>query len=148
DEFFVSDIGDAMILANLLEGLFEAGVTLVATSNTRPDELYAGGLQRDRFLPAIELIKAHTEVLNVDGGEDYRLRFLDRAEIYHHPLDDGAEETLASTFDGVVTGPVARGTEIVVLNRPIPARRAAQGVVWFDFVAVCDGPRSQADYIE
>src|SRR5690606_24683833 len=99
DEFFVTDITDAMILGTLFEALFGHGVTLVATSNIVPDNLYRDGLQRARFLPAIELVKRHTLVLNVDGGTDYRLRTLEQAELYHHPLDAAAEAGLRASFE-------------------------------------------------
>ncbi len=150
DEFFVSDIADAMILANLLDRLFERGVTLVATSNIVPDDLYRDGLQRQRFLPAIDLLKAHCRVVNVDGGVDYRLRALEKAEIYHAPLDREAEEALESAFDSLVPAvdEVRRDVRLEIEGREIPARRVAEDVVWFDFEALCDGPRSQNDYIE
>lgn len=150
DEFFVSDIADAMILANLLDRLFERGVTLVATSNIVPDDLYRDGLQRQRFLPAIDLLKAHCRVVNVDGGVDYRLRALEKAEIYHAPLDQEAEEALHAAFDSLVPAvdEARRDVRLEIEGREIPARRVAEDVVWFDFEALCDGPRSQNDYIE
>ncbi len=150
DEFFVSDITDAMILGTLFEHLFERGVTLVATSNIVPDGLYRDGLQRQRFLPAIALVKAHCEVVNVDGGVDYRLRALEQAEIYHSPLDAGAEQALEAAFHSLVpaAGEVREGVEIQVEGRPIPCRFVGEDVVWFAFRALCDGPRSQNDYIE
>jgi len=101
DEFFVSDITDAMILGGMMERLFERGVTLVATSNIVPDRLYENGLQRARFLPAIDLIHTHTEIVNVASGIDYRLRALEKAEIYHSPLDDGALESLRRSFESL-----------------------------------------------
>jgi cell division protein ZapE len=150
DEFFVSDIGDAMILSGLLRGLFANGVTLVATSNIPPDGLYQEGLQRVRFLPAIKLLKQHVEVLNVDGGEDYRLRFLEQAEIYHTPLDEAADRVLADNFAHVCAecDDIERDTRLNIEGRSIAARRVGSGAVWFDFEAICDGPRGQADYIE
>src|SRR5690606_37398411 len=98
DEFFVSDITDAMILGTLMEALFKRGITLVATSNIEPDGLYKDGLQRSRFLPAIALIKAHTQVVNVDGGVDHRLRALEQAELYHWPLGEVADVSLKRSF--------------------------------------------------
>jgi len=148
DEFFVSDIGDAMILATLMDGLFSRGVTLVCTSNIVPDGLYKDGLQRQRFLPAIELVKKHTDVVNVDGGVDYRLRTLEQAELYHSPLDEDADISLRKSFDGLAVEAAAHDGEIEINGRNIPALAHADDVVWFDFTAVCDGPRSQNDYIE
>ena len=154
DEFFVSDITDAMILAGMFEALFDRGVCLVATSNIPPDELYKDGLQRARFLPAIALVKAHTEVLNVDGGVDYRLRTLEQAQLYYTPLDQGADISLMSSFERLA--PNKEGAEvnievdvpIEIEGRYIQSRYLADDVVWFDFDALCDGPRSQNDYIE
>ncbi|HXH04374.1 MAG TPA: cell division protein ZapE [Candidatus Competibacteraceae bacterium] len=148
DEFIVTDITDAMLLAGLLQALFQRGVTLVSTSNIPPDELYKDGLQRARFLPAIALLKEHLEVLHMDGGIDYRLRYLEKAEIYHYPLDEQAERILEASFANLAPEPGTRGQELLVNERPIPTRRLADDVVWFDFVALCDGPRSQMDYIE
>ena len=150
DEFFVSDITDAMILANLLEGLFKRGVTLVATSNIVPDGLYKDGLQRARFLPAIALLNEHTEVVNVDGGTDYRLRTLEKAEIYHWPLDDEADKSLMDSFYGLAPDQkeCVVDKKVEIEGRDIQARYECEDVVWFDFYALCDGPRSQNDYIE
>lgn len=150
DEFFVSDITDAMILAGLLEGLFKRGVTLVATSNIVPDGLYKDGLQRARFLPAIALVNQYTEVVNVDGGTDYRLRSLEQAELYHWPLDDQADSSLKTSFNRLVpdVNEVVENMALEVEGRDIAARYHAEDVVWFDFMALCDGPRSQNDYIE
>jgi cell division protein ZapE len=148
DEFFVSDIGDAMILGELLGALFERGVTLVATSNVEPDRLYENGLQRRRFMPAIEQLKAHTRVHNVDVDVDYRLRVLERAEIYHAPLDSGAERSLKHSFDALAPEAPQHDVELTVEGRPIRARCVAEDVAWFDFAELCDGPRSQNDYIE
>lgn len=150
DEFFVSDITDAMILGTLLGHLFERGVTLVATSNIVPDGLYKDGLQRQRFLPAIALLKQHCKVVNVDGGIDYRLRALEKAEIYHSPLDTAAEMALKSAFDSLVPAAeeIRSACVINIEGRDIPARYIGEDVVWFDFKALCDGPRSQNDYIE
>ena len=150
DEFFVADITDAMILGTLLELLFRRGVALVATSNIVPDGLYRNGLQRARFLPAIKLLNEHTEVVNVDGGTDYRLRALSRAELYHSPLDQGADAALQSAFTDLVpaAGEMRQEVTLDVEGRGIATRCVGEDVVWFDFVAICDGPRSQNDYIE
>ena len=154
DEFFVSDITDAMILAGMFDALFKRGVCLVATSNIAPDGLYKDGLQRTRFLPAIVLIKQHTEVLNIDGGVDYRLRTLERAELYYTPLDGGADASLLQSFERLIPQRDSEcvshrvDTSIEVEGRRINARYLADDVVWFDFDAICDGPRSQNDYIE
>jgi cell division protein ZapE len=148
DEFHVSDITDAMLLGKLLEYLFARGVTLVTTSNIKPDGLYAGGLQRQRFLPAIELIKRHTQVLELGTGQDHRLRALEQAEIYHSPLDDSATASLQRSFRAIADEPGREGELLEVLGRPIATVRMADGVAWFDFDALCDGPRGAADYIE
>lgn len=148
DEFFVSDITDAMLLAGLFEELFARGVTLVATSNVAPDDLYRDGLQRARFLPAIAMIKQHTRVLNVDGGIDHRLRLLEQAELYHCPLDEAAEQSLMRSFDSLAPEQPVVGRVLEIEGRPIRTRYCADDVVWFDFDELCDGPRSQNDYIE
>jgi cell division protein ZapE len=150
DEFFVSDIGDAMILGELLDALFARGVTLVATSNVAPDRLYENGLQRRRFLPAIGLLQDHCRVLNVDGGVDYRLRVLERAEIYHCPLDDGADISLARAFGELVPDAenVQRDVALEIEGRTIRCRACGDDVAWFEFAELCEGPRSQNDYIE
>ncbi len=150
DEFFVSDITDAMILGTLMTELFERGVVLVATSNIMPDGLYKDGLQRARFLPAIELLKKHTQIVNVDGGVDYRLRALEQAELYHTPLDANADLSLQKSFRSLLSSPTdEKSNEVLIVEgREIHTRYSAEGVVWFDFEAICDGPRSQNDYIE
>jgi cell division protein ZapE len=148
DEFFVSDITDAMILGTLMEELFSHGIVLVATSNIIPDELYHNGLQRNRFLPAIELINQNTRIINVDSGVDYRLRTLEQAELYHYPLDDDATTNLQTYFTQLAPDEGRIDVSINVVGRDIPAMREADGVVMFTFRAICDGPRSQSDYIE
>jgi len=148
DEFFVSDITDAMLLAGLLDEMFRLGVTLVATSNVEPDHLYENGLQRRKFLPAIELLNAHTLVHNLDGVLDYRLRALESAEIYHCPLDDAAEIGLQVAFHSISPDEGKVAVVLPIEGRDIATRRCGDGVVWFEFAALCDGPRSQNDYIE
>jgi len=150
DEFFVSDITDAMILGGLLEQLFANGVTLVATSNIVPDGLYRDGLQRARFLPAIDLLNRYTEVVNVDSGVDYRLRALEQAELYHCPLDARADESLNASFEALAPDlrEVVEGEVLEINGRGIRSRRCCEDVVWFEFADICLGPRSQNDYIE
>lgn len=150
DEFFVSDITDAMILATLMQELFDNGVSLVATSNIVPDGLYKDGLQRARFLPAIALIKQHTEVVNVDSGIDYRLRALEQAELFHWPLDAAAEESLEQSFRSLLpeNSKYQLNEALMIENRAIHARKVCNDVAWFEFRELCDGPRSQNDYIE
>ena len=147
DEFHVADVTDAMILHRLLESLFEHRVSIVTTSNFKPDDLYPNGLHRDRILPAIELLKAKMEVLSVDNGTDYRRRSLEQVELYHTPLDAAADAAMTQAFERMAE---ARDEEPVlhIEHRELPARRKAGGVVWFDFKTLCGGPRSQNDYLE
>ena len=148
DEFFVKDIADAMILARLLDGLFRRGVTLVATSNTPPAELYRDGLQRERFLPAIRQLETHTELVELNSGPDYRLRVLEQAGTYLSARDPDAEQRLTDYFCRIAPGAFEIGRVLDILGRPIPTVREAKGVAWFEFDELCDGPRSQEDYIE
>ncbi|WP_462381527.1 cell division protein ZapE [Pseudomonas sp. Marseille-QA0892] len=150
DEFFVSDITDAMILATLLEELFKNGVSLVATSNIVPDGLYKDGLQRARFLPAIALLKEHTEIVNVDSGVDYRLRALEQAELFHFPLTPEVEAHLEKSFRSLLPdgAKIEENVSLTVENRTLNARKVSGDVAWFEFRELCDGPRSQNDYIE
>lgn len=147
DEFHVADVTDAMILHRLLESLFEHRVSIVTTSNFKPDDLYPNGLHRDRILPAIELLKAKMEVLSVDNGTDYRQRSLEQVELYHTPLDAAADAAMTQAFERMAE---ARDEEPVlhIEHRELQARRKAGGVVWFDFKTLCGGPRSQNDYLE
>ncbi|PZR39040.1 MAG: cell division protein ZapE [Ectopseudomonas oleovorans] len=150
DEFFVSDITDAMILATLMEELFKNGVSLVATSNIVPDGLYKDGLQHARFLPAIALLKEHTDIVNVDSGVDYRLRALEQAELFHFPLGPAAEESLLTSFRSLLPDctHMVENEALMIENRAIHAVRVCEDVAWFEFRELCDGPRSQNDYIE
>nr|WP_273440244.1 cell division protein ZapE [Sedimenticola selenatireducens] len=148
DEFIVTDIGDAMILAQLLKSLFSRGVTLVTTSNTAPDNLYRNGLQRASFLPAIELIKQHTRVIHLDSTTDYRLRYLQQATVYHTPLGAAVNQRLIEEFEQLAPEPGQSGGTISLYWREIPVQRLADDLIWFDFFAICGPPRSQADYLE
>jgi cell division protein ZapE len=148
DEFFVSDIGDAMILGRLLAGLFERGVTLVATSNSHPDDLYKGGLQRQQFMPAIERLKEHTDIVQLEGDVDYRLRLLQQAGTYLTPDGDDAQARLQHFFDDSASSQVETGAVLDINGRGIYTRQRAKGIAWFEFNDICDGPRSQNDYIE
>ena len=147
DEFHVADITDAMILHRLLAALFENGVGMVTTSNFRPDDLYPGGMHRDRILPAIALLSANLEIINVDNGVDYRRRTLEQVKFYHVPLGAQADAEMRDAFHRIAEtqdeNPVLH-----IESREIHARRKAGGVVWFDFKTLCGGPRSQNDYLE
>ncbi|MDO6619362.1 MULTISPECIES: cell division protein ZapE [unclassified Shewanella] len=148
DEFFVSDITDAMLLGTLFQHLFKEGVALVATSNIIPDDLYKNGLQRARFLPAIALINQNCEILNVDSGIDYRLRTLEQAEIYHYPLDEQADTNLLSYFAQLAPESEVFTDAIEIEGREVNIRQQSQGVLLANFRDLCDGPRSQRDYME
>ena len=147
DEFHVADITDAMILHRLLDALFRHGVGFVTTSNFKPDDLYPGGLHRDRIKPAIELLNSKLEVINVDNGTDYRRQTLEQVDLFITPNGPEADAKLSQTFDRLAEtqdeDPV-----MTIEARQISARRRAGGVVWFDFRTLCGGPRSQNDYLE
>jgi cell division protein ZapE len=147
DEFHVADITDAMILHRLLDALFDNGVGFVTTSNFKPDELYPNGLHRDRILPAIALLNEKLEVVSVDNGTDYRRRTMEQVELYHTPLGPQADAKMDAAFTRLAEAhdedPILH-----IEQREIRARRKAGGVVWFDFKALCGGPRSQNDYLE
>jgi cell division protein ZapE len=147
DEFFVADIADAMLLGGLLQALFEEGVTLVATSNVAPDDLYRDGLQRAKFLPAIASIKKHSLSLHVDGERDFRLRLLLRSKIFLSPLDAHAETGLGKSFAAMSAGCLL-DTHLEVNGRLLNARQRSDGIIWFDFSDLCEQPTSVADYIE
>jgi cell division protein ZapE len=147
DEFHVSDIADAMILYNLLKALFDNGVSFVMTSNYAPDTLYPDGLHRDRMLPTIALLKDKMDILNVDGGIDYRKRALEQVHAYHTPLGAAADLALREAFSRVAE--IAdEEPRVHIEAREIPCVRRAGSVIWFDFATLCGGPRSQNDYLE
>jgi cell division protein ZapE len=148
DELVVTDIADAMILGTLFAALFARGVTLAATSNIEPEQLYRDGLQRQRFVPTIKLLKQNTQVVHVDGAVDYRLRVLERADVYQTPNGAVANARLTEYFASLAPDEGDRGGVLELLGRPVEYRHAADGVIWFDFAQICDGPRSQDDYIE
>ena len=152
DEFHVDDIADAMILGRLVEALFERGVVLITTSNQAPDGLYANGLQRQNFLPAIELLKRELKVLNIESGKDYRLRAMTREPLFLVASDSEAdaanEARMAALFDKIAGESRHDEHDIEVRGRPIPVKKCARSVVWFDFKALCGGAHAQEDYLE
>jgi len=142
DEFHVSDIADAMILGRFLEHAVDRGVQFVMTSNYHPDQLYPGGLQRERFLPAIELLKTRLDVVGVDNGTDYRRLKMEQVQVYHL-----AEAPLEKIFQELKDVEEEK-QPLDVEGRAIPYRKRAGGLVWFDFQVLCGGPRSYADYVD
>ena len=149
DEMHINDITDAMLMSGLLRGLFDRGVIILTTSNVEPDDLYRDGLQRAQFLPAIEALKENTEVVFLGGDIDYRLRALENAEIYHHPLDEYADATLAAYFEQAVAATsYTEKASLEINDRQIETVLLADNVVWFTFTALCDTNRSTDDYIE
>lgn len=148
DEFFVSDITDAMILGNLFSALFKEGVTLVATSNIAPDDLYKGGISRDRFLPAIELIKSHTQVIHLTSNKDYRMRVLQGGGVYLTPLNEFTQKQLSNQFEQLADHLWTENELLTIEGRTIRTYRKGNGIIWFHFRDLCHSPRSQVDYIE
>lgn len=147
DEFYVTEVVDAMILARLLEALLENGVTFVATSNTAPDDLYLNGLQRISFLPAIALINEYTKVVHLNSDQDYRLQQVTKAGVYFTPQSSEADQQMQKLFDLLVQGCVVNEDPISLHGRWINVRKRAEQVVWFDFNDICNVPRSQQDYL-
>ncbi len=150
DEMHINDITDAMLMRHLLGGLFERGVVLVTTSNRPPDDLYHDGLQREQFLPAIELMKAHTTVLNLDSDQDYRLRALEHTETYLTPIDDSVLPRMDTSFEEISghDDEQLKTGSVMINDREIPMIKRAAGVIWFEFADLCDSNRSNNDYIE
>ena len=147
DEFHVSDIADAMILGRLLEGLFSRGVVMVATSNYEPQNLYFEGQNRSSFLPTIALLESNLQVLNVDGGEDHRLRTLTQAPVFLVPNHAEHEHQLADLFEKMTSGQERLDNNITIWDRPLQAKACTTRAIWFEFETLCFGPRSQADYL-
>ena len=147
DEFHVSDIADAMILHKLLYELFEQGVSFVMTSNYEPSLLYTDGLHRDRILPAIALIKKRMDIVNVDTGVDYRRRTLEQVRLYLTPITEQTQDELKEAFYAL-TGESPAASSIEIENRQLPVIACHSNVVWFDFKTLCEGPRSQNDYLD
>lgn len=148
DEFFVKDIGDAMILGNILRGLFERGIYLIVTSNVAPCNLYHNGLQRQAFLPTIALIEKHLQVEHILAQRDYRLRDLKQAGVYFSPVDTKVEQQLQAWFDYFASKQNITVEPLTILGREIAVVKRAEQVVWFDFQTICHTPRSQNDYLE
>jgi cell division protein ZapE len=148
DEFHVTNIADAMLLGRLFESLFELGVVVVATSNFAPDDLYAGGLQRDRFLPFIDLLKARMDILELDGAVDYRLKRLKDLSVYHHPLGARASEALDRAFERMTDGATATAATMIVQGRKLTIARTANGVARMSYAELCEQPLGAADYLE
>lgn len=148
DEFFVSNVSDAMILGDLFSMLFDRGITLVATSNIEPSGLYKNGIHRDRFLPAIAQVEKHTTVMNIDAGIDYRLRLLKQAKLYSSPLADDTKDWLSERFDTLAGGQTISTSPIVIGGRNIDVIKRTETMLLADFRALCMQPRSAADFIE
>jgi cell division protein ZapE len=148
DEFIVTNITDAMLLSGLLRALFDNGVTLLATSNRIPDDLYKNGLQRERFVPAIELIKQHTQVTQIGGDTDHRIALLEQDDVYYTPITAATQQQLVKRMQMLAHGAVSKGGVLRIHKRPINTVMLADEVAWFEFDVLCDAPRATPDYIE
>jgi cell division protein ZapE len=148
DEFIVTNITDAMLLSGLLQALFNHGVTLVATSNRIPDDLYKNGLQRERFLPAIDLIKQHTRVMHIDGNVDHRIALLEQDDIYYTPITAHTSQLLTHRMESLAPGAITRDHVLTVNKRSIRTVMQADEIAWFEFNMLCDAPRATPDYIQ
>lgn len=148
DEFIVTNITDAMILSELFHALFKHRVCLVATSNRVPDDLYLNGLQRERFLPAIELIKKHTEVVQLDGGIDHRTSLLEQADVFYAPITENTHQQIEQRMQELAITPVAENKTLNILKREIKTISCSEEIAWFDFDVICTAPRAAQDYIE
>jgi cell division protein ZapE len=150
DEFHINDIADAMIFDRLFHALFKYNIFFVLTSNYNVSDLYLNGLHRDRFLPAIDLLQQHLQVINLDGGNDYRLRSLEQMNIYHTPITDATNSKLLDSFNKLAqnTKNIEQNCDLYIENRKIHAKYKCDDVVWFNFKELCDSPRSQNDYLE
>ena len=148
DEFFVSNVTDAMILSDLFQKLFHRGITLVATSNIAPDGLYKNGIHRDRFIPTIEMVKKHCQVLNVDAGVDYRLRVLKQAQLFKSPLTQDNQNWMAQRFSALTNTQHHSSEPIIINQRVVETIAHTEDVLWCEFSELCFKPRSPADFIE
>ncbi|MDS7931250.1 cell division protein ZapE [Acinetobacter sp. V102_4] len=148
DEFFVSNVTDAMILSDLFQKLFVRGVTLIATSNIAPDGLYKNGIHRDRFLPTIEMVKKNCAILNVDAGVDYRLRVLKQAQLFKSPLSNEVQNWMSERFSALTHTQAHSQEPIVINNRIVETLGHTEDVLWCEFSELCFKPRSPADFIE
>jgi cell division protein ZapE len=147
DEFQVSDVADAMILGRLFEHLFAEGVVIVATSNTPPDRLYEGGLNRQLFLPFIEEIKRRLEVVELNGPTDYRLQRLSGVKVYLTPLGPDADAGMDAAWARLTDSKTGKPTSLTVLGRQVVVPQAARHVARFRFDELCDRPLAAADYL-
>tara|TARA_R110000787_G_scaffold39879_3_gene99508 strand:- start:107 stop:973 length:867 start_codon:yes stop_codon:yes gene_type:complete len=151
DEFFVNDIADAMLLAGLLSAMLTHGITLVATSNCRPDQLYKNGLQRQRFLPTIAIIHQYCQIVSIDGPQDHRLVSTDIAALNYRDFHIGTaieSKFLSQHFYALASGNIRHNGSMIIHGRGVKFLACSDKAIWFDFMALCSCPRSQRDYIK